>query len=157
MSQWLHGGRSFKMVVFLWHCQVELYSEIPMIDLTWSFQSTLQICPPPRCAGWARNPKGPQITPFCHQMDRHPTIWDFKTGIQHRIPAWILPWGSRGLNPNFFSLILEQHMPKSTFSARVLKLLAPIAMDLGPQGPKGPTGGPREPWAPCSESADLLG
>ena len=77
------------------------YSEIPMIDLTWSFQSTLQICPPARCAGWAWNPKGPQITPFCHQMGRHPTIWDFKTGIRHRIPARISPWGSRGLNPNF--------------------------------------------------------
>ena len=55
-----------------------------------------------RCAGWARNPKGPQITPFCHQMGRHPTIWDFKTGIRRRIPARISPWGSRGLNPNFF-------------------------------------------------------
>ena len=55
-----------------------------------------------RCAGWARNPKGPQITPFCHQMGRHPTIWDCKTGIRHRIPARISPWGSWGLNLNFF-------------------------------------------------------
>ena len=54
-------------------------------------------------AGRARNPKGPQITPFCHQMGRHPTIWDFKTGIRHRIPARISPWGTRGLNPNYFS------------------------------------------------------
>ena len=52
-----------------------------------------------RCAGWARNPKGPQVTPFCHQMGRYPTIWDFKTGIWHRIPAQISPWGSQGLNP----------------------------------------------------------
>ena len=50
---------------------------------------------PPRCAGWALNPKGPQVIPFRHQMGRHPTIWDFKTGIQHRIPARISPWGSR--------------------------------------------------------------
>ena len=55
-----------------------------------------------RCAGWARNPEGPQITPFCHQMGRHPAIWDFKFGIRHRIPARISPWGSRGLNSNFF-------------------------------------------------------
>ncbi len=26
------------------------------------------------CASWARNPKGPQITPFCHQLGRHPTV-----------------------------------------------------------------------------------
>ena len=56
---------------------------------------------PPRCAGWARNPKGPQVTPFCHQMGRRGTIWDFKTGIRLRIPARISPWGSRGPNPNF--------------------------------------------------------
>ena len=54
------------------------------------------------CAGWARNPKGPQITPFRHQMGRRGTIWDFKTGIRLRIPARISPWGSRGPNPNFF-------------------------------------------------------
>ena len=54
------------------------------------------------CAGWARNPKGRQITPFRHQMGRRGTIWDFKTGIRLRIPARISPWGSRGPNPNFF-------------------------------------------------------
>ena len=54
------------------------------------------------CAGWARNPKGPQIAPFRHQMGRRGTIWDFKTGIRLRIPARISPWGSRGPNPNFF-------------------------------------------------------
>ena len=100
------------------------------------------------CAGWARNPKGPQITPFRHQMGRHPTIWDFKTGIRHRIPARISPWGSRGLNPNFFSPILDPKMPKSLFSGRVYKLLAPIAMDLGPQGPKGAQGAHRSPKGP---------
>ena len=42
-------------------------------------------------------------------------------------------------------------MPKSIFSGRVLKLLAPIAMDLGPQGaqgaPRGSLGAPGAPWA----------
>ena len=117
-----------------------------MIDLTWSFQSTLQICPPPRCAGWARNPKGPQITPFCHQMGRHPTIWDFKTGIRHRIPARISPWGSRGLNPNFFSLILDPKMPKSRFSGRVSNLSATHSHGFGAPGAhRGPRGA--RPWA----------
>ena len=46
-------------------------------------------------------PKGPQVTAFCHQMDRHPTIWDMETGTLRRIPARISPWWSRGLNPNF--------------------------------------------------------
>ena len=68
------------------------------------------------CAGWARNSKGPQITPFCHQMGRHPTILDFRTGIRHRILARILPWGSWGLNPNFlFAYSGPQHAQKSIF------------------------------------------
>ena len=115
--------------------------------------------PPAGCAGWAQNPKGPQITPCCHQMGRHPTIWDFKTGIRHRIPARISPWGSRGLNPNFFSFILEPKCQKVNFLAGVLQLLAPIAMDLGPKGPtgaqgaprgppKGPKGAQEDPWGP---------
>ena len=49
-----------------------------------------------KCAGWAQNPKGPQITPFRHQMGHRGTIWDFKSGIRLRIPARISPWGSRG-------------------------------------------------------------
>ena len=55
-----------------------------------------------RCAGWARNPKGSQVTPFCHQMGRHPTIWDIGIRVLCRILARISLWGSRGLNPNFF-------------------------------------------------------
>ena len=89
-----------------------------------------------RCAGWARNPKGPQITPFCHQMGRHPTIWDFKTGIRHRIPARISLWGSQGLNPNFFSLVLDPKMPKIKFSVRVLNLSATHSNGFGAHGPK---------------------
>ena len=26
------------------------------------------------CASRARNPKGPKIGPFCHQLGRHPTV-----------------------------------------------------------------------------------
>ena len=71
-----------------------------------------------------RLPPGPQVTLLCHQMGRHPTIWDLKTGIRHRIPARISPWGSRGPNPNFFSPLLNPKMPKSQFSGRVLNLSA---------------------------------
>ena len=77
--------------------------------------------PGSRCAGWAWNPKG-----------RHPTILDLETGIRRRIPARISPWGSRDLNPNFCFPMLDPTMSKSQFPGRVLKLLAPIAMDLGP-------------------------
>ena len=45
------------------------------------------------CASWARNPKGPQNTPFCHQVGRHPTIFDIWTGILRRILARISPGG----------------------------------------------------------------
>ena len=105
--------------------------------------------PPSGCAGRARNPKGPQITPFCHQMARHPTIWDFKTGIRLRIPARISPWGSQGLNPNFlFHPFWTQKCPKVDFLAGFRIYPRPIAMDLGPQGPKGAHGGPRGPMGP---------
>ena len=103
------------------------------------------------CAGWARNPKGPQITPFCHQMGRHPTIWDFKTGIRHRIPARISPWGSRGLNPNFLFAYLGSKIAKKYFFWQVFKNAQGAhgarfrGRPRGPQGalsgaPKGPTG-----------------
>ena len=39
------------------------------------------------CAGWARNPKGPQITPFCHQLGRHPTVLDATSAEFRRISA----------------------------------------------------------------------
>ena len=57
------------------------------------------------CASRARNPKGPKITPFCHQMGRHPTIWDARHGFLHRISARISPDRSRPLNLNFFFAI----------------------------------------------------
>ena len=52
------------------------------------------------CASWDWNTMGPQI--ICHQIGRHPNILDLESGIQRRIPARIWPWGSWGLNPNFF-------------------------------------------------------
>ena len=128
--------------------------------------------PPAGCAGRARNPKGPQITPFCHQMCRHPKMWDLKTGIRHRIPARISSWGSQGPNPNFFlshfgapkcqhvdflsgfRIYVAGRLSKMLISCRFTKLLAPIASDLGPQGPKEFLG---TPWAPWSSLGPLGG
>ena len=116
-----------------------------------------------RCAGWARNPKGPQVTPFRHQMGRHPTIWDFKTGIRHRIPARISPWESRGPNPNFLSTHFGlQNAQKLIFwegfefiRAHSNGFGAPGAQGAprGPKGPKGPKGAQGPPpvgshWPP---------
>ena len=53
-------------------------------------------------ASQARYPKGPQITPFCHQMGRRGTIWDLGTGNLRRISARISPGGCRALNLIFF-------------------------------------------------------
>ena len=71
------------MVIF---CPHVLLKQLRYI-VSESYVLTLQIdlaCSDLKWALWgplgphgARNPKGPQITPFCHQMDRHPTIWDF--------------------------------------------------------------------------------
>ena len=82
-------------------------------------------------------PKGPQITRFCHQMGRHPTICDFKPGIRHRIPARISPWGSRGPNPNFFVAYFGPKLPKTRFSGRVSNLSATHSNGFGAQGPTG--------------------
>ena len=84
----------------------------PRSDITRSrsnLGSMLPVARPrrPKGAGWTQNPKGPQITPFCHQMGRHPTIWDMKTGIRRRIPDRISPWGSWGPNPKLCSSILD--------------------------------------------------
>ena len=43
------------------------------------------------CASWARNPKGPKITPFWHQMGRHPTVFQTESGLMRRISARISP------------------------------------------------------------------
>ena len=96
------------------------------------------------CAGWTWNPKGPQITPFCHQMGRHPTIWDFKTWIRHRIPARISPWGSRGLNPNFLFRLFWTKMPRSLFSGWLSNLSATHSNGFEAPGAQGPRGA--RPW-----------
>ena len=71
-----------------------------------------------RCAGWARNPKGPQIGPFCHQMGRHPTILDIRGGVRCRIPARISLDRSHPLNLNFFLTIFWTKNQKKWFSGR---------------------------------------
>ena len=59
------------------------------------------------CASAARNPKGPQITPFWHQLGRHPTVLhDIKTRLR-RISARISPDRSHPLNLNFFLTIFR--------------------------------------------------
>ena len=63
--------------------------------------------PPFQVCWLGPEPQGTQVTPLCHQMGRHPTIWDIGTGILRRIPARILLWGSWVLNPNFLPTILD--------------------------------------------------
>ena len=46
-----------------------------------------------RCASWSRNPKGPQITSFCHQLGRPPTVLRKPVELRRRISAWISPGG----------------------------------------------------------------
>ena len=54
------------------------------------------------CASRARNTKGPKITPFWHQLGRHPAVLhDIKTRLR-RISAQISPDRSHPLNLNFF-------------------------------------------------------
>ena len=71
---------------------------------------------PQGCASWARNPKGPKIAPFWHQLGCHPTVLhDIKTRLRS-IPAQISPDRSNPLNLNFFSFffftIVEPKMSK---------------------------------------------
>ena len=72
--------------------------------------------PPPAqgCASWARNPKGPQITPFCRQLGRHPTVLDATSAGFRQISARRSLGGSRPLNLNFFfPPFWSQKMPTS--------------------------------------------
>ena len=54
------------------------------------------------CASAAWNAQGPQITPFCHQMGRHPTVLRANATEFRRIPARISPDRSHPLNLNSF-------------------------------------------------------
>ena len=105
-------------------------------------------------------------------MGRHPTIWDFKTGIRHRIPARISPWGSRGLNPNFFLTHFgPKNAQKSIFWEGFEFIRDPSQWIWGPRGPRGPKGplgapkgpkgalgapGPLGPWGPKNSLINLM-
>ena len=107
------------------------------------------------CAGWARNPKGPQIIPFCHQMGRRATIWDLGTAPRGRISLRISPGGSRPLNLNFFvhhfgtkkcqnvnfCEIFENGLPQP---GQIWAPRGPMGPPWGPWGPKGP----KVAWGP---------
>ena len=58
------------------------------------------------CASRAQTPKGPQITLFCHQLGRHPTVLDATSAGFRQISARRSLGGSRPLNLNFFFTIL---------------------------------------------------
>ena len=115
-------------------------------------------CPPAArpWAGWAWNPKGPQVTPFCHQMGRRGIIWDLKPGTGTEFRPGSRRGGPGAQIPTFVSPILDPKIPKSKFSGKVSNLSATRSNGFGAQGPKGPMGAPRgpqgaqgAPWAPC--------
>ena len=114
------------------------------------------------CASRARNPKGPQITPFCHQWGRHPTVLHIRGGVRCRISARISPDRSHPLNLDFFLTMfgpkmpqkldfrdlysrfapsgpcIRQFCPKSSISGICIRGFCPE----GPGGPGGPWGSP---------------
>ena len=106
-------------------------------------------------AGQARNPKGPQITPFCHQMGRHPTVLDISGAEMRRIPARISPWGSWGLNPHFFLTHFGPKNANKSIFWQVFEFTWPVGFQRlfpgaqgaprGPRGPQGAQGGPKGP------------
>ena len=83
-------------------------------------------------------------------MVRHPTIWDTRTGILRRIPAWISPWGSRPLNPIFFDKpSFAQTYVNCILLADFRISVRPMALDFGPHGnPHEAPRGPKEPHPP---------
>ena len=131
-----------------------------------------------RCASWARNPKGPQITPFCHQLGRHPTVLDATSAEFRQISARRSLGGSRPLNLNFFFTILEPKNAQIPKFRNFLKMDTPsqggfgsknckmsifvifLKMDRphhGGFGPQGPQGAPRGPRGPKGPLGALLG
>ena len=77
--------------------------ETHLVYLSLDLYLSLPPRPPAQgCASWARNPKGPQITPFCHQLGRHPTVLDATSAGFRQISARRSLGGSRPLNLNFF-------------------------------------------------------
>ena len=69
----------------------------------WTISLKVQVwISPAGCAGWARNPNRPQVTPFFHQLGHRGTILDISNGVRRRISLRISPGGSHPLNLNFF-------------------------------------------------------
>ena len=101
------------------------------------------------CAGWARNPKGPQITPFCHQLGRHPTVLDATSAGFRQISARRSLGGSRPLNLNFcFHHCGANKCPNLNVWELFENGHHPAGADFGPKGPKGPHGAPWGPMGP---------
>ena len=128
------------------------------------------------CAGWARNPKGPKITPFCHQLGRHPTVLDATSAEFRQISARRSLGGSRPLNLNFFFHHFGAKNAQIQFFGKTLKMDTPsqgrfgsknthiqffvffLKMDTpsqggfgriwAPRGPRGPKGPQGAPWGP---------
>ena len=104
---------------------------------------------PQGCASAARNPKGSQITPFCHQMGRRATVWTLHTARRHRISARISLGGSHPLNLNFF---YTHFGPQKWENANFWDFfeIAPHnkGANWGPMGPHGPHGAPWGPKGP---------
>ena len=108
--------------------------------------------------GTPRAQNQPQITPFWHQMGRHPTVLHIRGGILRRIPARFSPDRSHPLNLNFFSAIFSQtNAKKCIFWEGFEKILEnrPGWPKMPPQGPGGPWGpifryfwAPGGPWGP---------
>ena len=115
--------------------------------------------PGPRAQGCAsrartpRDPKGPQITPFCHQLGRHTTVFGRFGAEFRRIPARISPDRSHPLNLNsFFHFFGPVFWEKCDFLTKYslsptyqqgLKKQAPCGSPRAPPGPpQAPRGSP---------------
>ena len=100
------------------------------------------------CASRARNPKGPQITPFCHQLGRHPTILHILSTRMRRISARISPDRSNPLNLNFCLTIVGPSMPNIAILLRTKNATASNAASPGNQSWKKHPLGPWGNWEP---------
>ena len=98
--------------------------------------------------GTARNPKGPQNQPFCHQMGRRATILDMETAPRRRIAARFSQWGSRPLNLNFFLTHFGPQKWENAIFVNFSKLRRTTTGGLGahgaPWGPYGAHGAPSD-------------
>ena len=82
--------------------------------------------PPQGCAGWTQNPLGRQITPFCHQLGRHPTVLDITSAEIRRISARrSLGVPAPSISTFFVSPSCAPKMPKFIFCQLFEKKLPP--------------------------------